>query len=537
MSNFRVLLSLFCGFFAIQNAFAQVSEFQGQTSSGAYYKIAVPQNWQPQNGLVIWNHGYQGYTKTEPQANPSLGPLEDTVLAQGYALAASSFSQTGWAVFNSHIDNQQLYEKFLELVGQPQKIFIQGASMGGIVSMRDLEAGLIPDVDAAFLMCGAVAGPENWINAFDLRMVYEAVCSSVSGAELPTDSWFEQPGLVTGELDFLDSLERCTGLISSQLVGGALGALLRSPAQNERLSKILDLTQTDIDFLLLDLGYAVFEIPNLVNDPAKLNGRLPFGNADIDYGDEEINSLIQRSVALPSSRLLFSQNYTPLGSIGETKVVSIHTSKDGLVGVENQQSLRNLLAANQLTTAIVVEDEASHCGFSADEGLAAWNGLLGWVEGGLQPTAQSIQNTCQLNNSDPAQCRYDPDFAIGDSLLYFPRSNGTAILGTNSYDNGTAVLSLESLKVEGEPGNYNLQLLQSAENASVFNLGEVETIAEPGSWQHQPLFITDSSLLYVPGLRVLPYQQGDVQYDVYMQYSNAAGQARLELLEYEPSDD
>ena len=207
------------------------------------------------------------------------------------------------------------------------------------------------------------------------------------------------------------------------------------------------------------------------------------------------------------------------------------------MGVENQQLLTNLLAANQLTTAIVVEEEASHCGFTTDEGLAAWNGLLSWVDGGLQPTAQSIQNTCQLNNSDSAQCRYDPDFAIGDSLLHFPRNNGAAVLGTNSYDNDTAVLALESLKVEGEPGNYKLQLLQSAENASVFNLGEVELVAEPGSWQHQPLFITDSSLLYVPGLRVLPYQQGDVLYDVYMQYSNGTEQARLELLEYEPSDD
>ena len=173
-----------------------------------------------EDGLVIWNHGYQGYTQTTPDSNPSLGPLEDIVLEQGYAIAASSFSQTGWAVFNSHIDNQQLFEKFVELVGTPEKVFIQGGSMGGIVSLRDLESGIIPDVDGALLLCGAVAGAQNWYNAFDLRMVYEAVCEDVSGAELPTQFWYEQPNLVRGELDFLDSLERCTGLISSQQVGG-----------------------------------------------------------------------------------------------------------------------------------------------------------------------------------------------------------------------------------------------------------------------------------------------------------------------------
>lgn len=536
MSDIRELLCLCCGLLTTLNVFAQISEYQGQTDSGAYYTIAVPENWQPQNGLVIWNHGYQGYTQTEPQPNPSLGPLEDTVLAQGYAMTASSFSQTGWAVFNSHIDNQQLYAKFLELVGQPQRILIQGASMGGIVSMRDLEAGLIPDVEGAFLMCGAVAGTENWINAFDLRMVYEAVCNSVSGAELPTDSWFEQPGLVTGELDFLDSLERCTGLISSELVGGDLGALLRSSEQNARLNKILDLTQTELDFLLLDLGYAVFEIPNLVNDPAKLNGLLPFANAGIDYGDETINSSIQRSVALPSSRQLFLQNYTPSGNIGATKVVSIHTSRDGLVGVENQQVLANLIAANQLTTAVVVEEEATHCGFTTAEGLAAWEGLQSWVDGSPQPTAQSIQDTCQLNNSDAGQCRYDPEFVIGDSLLNFPRGNAAATFGINSFNIDTAVLSLESLKVVGEAGLYNLQLQQSPPGSSMFELGDVETITEPGSWQHQPLFFPASSLLYVPSLRVLPYQQGDTEYNIFLRYSSGAGQDALELLEYETVD-
>ena len=195
-----------------QVAFAQVTETMGQTESGAYYTIAVPDGWQTDDGLVIWNHGYQGYTQTDPEPNPSLGPLEDFVLEQGYALAASSFSQTGWAVFSSHIDNHQLYQKFVELNGTPAKLFIQGASMGGIVSLRDLEAGLLPQVDGSLLMCGAVSGSDNWYNAFDLRMIYEAVCDQVSGARLPASNWYEQPLSGSGEVDFLDSLSKCVGI-------------------------------------------------------------------------------------------------------------------------------------------------------------------------------------------------------------------------------------------------------------------------------------------------------------------------------------
>ena len=49
---------------------AQLTEYQGQTASGAYYRLVVPDQWQPQDGLVIWNHGYQGYTATGPESSP-----------------------------------------------------------------------------------------------------------------------------------------------------------------------------------------------------------------------------------------------------------------------------------------------------------------------------------------------------------------------------------------------------------------------------------------------------------------------------------
>ena len=536
MSKQTLLIALFYFLFAAPEIFAQVSEYRGQTASGAYYKIVAPQAWQAKDALVIWNHGYQGYTQTTPDSNPSLGPLEDIVLEQGYAIAASSFSQTGWAVFNSHIDNQQLFGKFVELVGTPEEVFIQGGSMGGIVSLRDIESGLIPDVDGALLLCGAVAGAQNWYNAFDLRMVYEAVCEDVSGAGLPTQSWYEQPSLVSGELDFLDSLERCTGLITSEQVGGVLGALLRSSDQNERLNRILDITQTDISFLLLDLGYAVFEIPNLVNHPEKLNGLLPFDNAAVDYGDADINLRVKRNAALPSSRQLLLENYSPSGDIGNTKIVSIHTSGDGLVGVGNQRLLRDLIPASQLSIAVAVEEEPSHCGFSDDEGLSAWNNLRSWVDGGAQPDAQEIQNTCQTYNTDTDQCRFDFSFELPDSVVVFPRDYSAPTLGSNSYDSATSTISIEALKQAGEPGSYNLELVPSLENDSVFNLGDVESVVDVGSWQHQALFLPDQLMLYLPSLKILPWTKSDPKYNVFMRYSNESGQDTLKLLEFEATN-
>ena len=50
----------------------KVTEMTGQAPNGSYYRFAVPDGWQPTDGLVIWNHGYDF---NPPGPNPDLGPL------------------------------------------------------------------------------------------------------------------------------------------------------------------------------------------------------------------------------------------------------------------------------------------------------------------------------------------------------------------------------------------------------------------------------------------------------------------------------
>ena len=117
--------------------------------------------------------------------------------------------------------------------------------------------------------------------------------------------------------------------------------------------------------------------------------------------------------------------------------------------VENQQTLLQLLPADQLTTAIVVEAEASHCGFSMDEGAAAWNQLLAWSAGAAQPDAQDIQESCQAANSDPDQCRFDVNFQLGDSILSFPREHPSGWPTTSMFHRESGLLLIESLAIAG----------------------------------------------------------------------------------------
>ena len=537
----------------------------GQTTSGAYYTIAKPEGWTEKDGLVIWNHGFQsfltgfeaadllsilnpswdGYYSGEVQAKPGLGPYAETILAEGYAMAASSYSQTGWAVFDSHLSNSELYNRFLTIVTEeelsaPDQFYIIGGSLGGIVTIRDIEADLIPNPDGALILCGAVAGSINWYEAFDLRMIYEAVCDSVPGAGLP-QPWYERPELLFGEVEFIDSLNKCTN-ISSRLLIDENDPLevytweLINPDAASRLNKILDKAKIEnIYFLGLNLWYAVFQIPRLINDVAQLNGLIPFENVGIDYNDDSINQSSLRTIALPSAEDTLLANYTPSGNIGSTKIVSIHTSHDGLVRVQNQSALINTLPENQLTVGIVDDSNSpSHCGFSTDEGLAAWVELTDWVNGSIQPTPLDLDTTCRTSAANQDNCNYDPSLTVTSTLPTFSRENEIGTTGFNSFDNATAELSFQSLQILGDDMVYSGVLRPPAEGSSLFTLKSLEETGATSIWLHGTAFDSIQSLLYIPRVNIVNISPVDPrEYDVYMRLKTEGEISGLEFIELE----
>ncbi len=381
------------------------TELTGQTAGGAYYKILVPDGWQPANGLVIWNHGFS--------LNPigpvtDLGPLVDLQLAEGYAVAASSFSLTGWAVFESHLDNQQMIQAFEAEYGTPDHVLVTGASAGGIATARDVEAGLVPNVVGAMPICGAVAGSRFWDAAVDLRLLYDLICGDVPGAAIPGGAGGLQfppdPAFDTNALGA--AINACFGLPFEP-----------TPEQAARLGQLLAVTGMPVEFVGTDMGFVTFGLADLVYDPRKNAGYPALDNANVDYGDATINDGIERVMPDPDARRRFLGNYTPSGKVGDVKIVSIHTDKDGLVIVENQSEYASVVPAGNLTTGIIVEDTPSHCGFTPAETAAAWETLRGWVAGLPQPTVQNLQDTCDglvLGGLAAGPCRYDPDFMVPD---------------------------------------------------------------------------------------------------------------------------
>lgn len=377
---------------------------EGATSGGALIKIEVPDDWN--GGLVIYNHGFDlGAIVPSP---PGLGPLADLQLSEGYAVAASSYRQNGWALYRTKQDLRRLYQVFKTNFGKPTEVYVHGFSLGGIVTAQGIEKANLGNVVGAYPACGAMAGSRSWDGGLDVRLIYDAICADVPGAFIPgggtglperfTESDFT-------EADMGAALQACFGLFAPPA--------FRTPDQAARLQLMLDETDLPENFIATDMGFAVFALSDLIFDPKKLKGKQGLGNVGVPYEDPDIDANIERVAVQPGAANRHKKNFTPKGKVGDVKIVSTHTSGDGLVIVEQQQPYRDSIDEENITVAVVNEAGNTHCGFTGAELAAGWESLRTWVATDQQPSVAEIQGTCQtIEPIFGGPCRYDPGFVI-----------------------------------------------------------------------------------------------------------------------------
>lgn len=396
----------------------------GQFETGAYYHMQVPPGWTPQDGLVIWNHGFD---LNPPKPDVDLGPLAQAQLIQGYAVAATSYRQNGWALFHTLGDLRDLVHEFEVRFGVPEKIYLTGGSMGGLVSIQGLEAANLGNVVGVYSLCGALGGGHLWDAALDLRLAYDAVCQGVEGAEIeggakglpfrvPPEAYANDD--VTAALGFSlgKRLNACTGVLQP--------APTRSPGQQERLDRLMAVLDLPNEaFFITVMSFATVGLADLVYDPDKLNGEIGTSNINVDYGDAQLNANIQRVDADDLPRLELLNSYKPSGATGDARVLAIHTDEDGLVPVESLHSYASVAPAQDYAYAVVDEEVPSHCEFTPAEGLAGWNLLTAWVEDeAMQPDTAQLQSTCQSLTASGilGPCRYAPDYQVASLATVIP---------------------------------------------------------------------------------------------------------------------
>ncbi len=379
----------------------------GNTDGGAFFKIVVPTVW---NGdLVIWNHGFS-LNPIGPVSD--LGPLATLQLSEGYAVAASSYQQIGWSLFKTKNDTQNMVNVFNANFGTPNNILVNGASLGGIVTAHILEKANIGNVVGAYPICGALAGSRNWDAALDIRLTYDTICANTPAAAIPGGA----TGLPAPGFPAYPFTQTQMALAANACMGVLTPVPFRTPLQNANRALFLATTQLPANFILTDLGFAQFGYSNLIFDPAKLDGGQGVGNANVNYDNGGfIDTNIQRVSTDPGAVNRVNKYFTPNGSVGGVKIVSLHTDGDGLVIIENEKEYDDVVANSKLTIAVVDEPGNTHCGFTGSETVAGWESLRGWVAGGPQPTAASVQGLCGvISGFAPGQCRINPAFVIPD---------------------------------------------------------------------------------------------------------------------------
>src|ERR1700751_1907523 len=149
---------------------------------GATYLIEVPSNW---NGtLFLYSHGYVVPGEPNPAqdvGDPATGAF---LLANGFALAGSSYAHTGWAIQEALVDQIQALAIFEGNFGKPKQTIAWGHSLGGIIT-----AGLGQNNPGRFTaaqpMCGVLAGGvATWNAALDGEFAFKTLLAPNSDLQL-----------------------------------------------------------------------------------------------------------------------------------------------------------------------------------------------------------------------------------------------------------------------------------------------------------------------------------------------------------------
>ena len=392
-----ILMAAFCMTAAGQ------SHITGTLPDGATYVIDVPANW---NGtLLLYSHGYVAPGGSNPAVDAG-DPLTGGYLFQaGYALAGSSYATTGWAVHEALPDQIATLDVFESLFGTPTQTIAWGHSLGGIIT-----AGLIqqyPDrFSAAMPMCGVLAGGVGlWNEALDAAFTFDTL---VAGGALqvvditnPTQNYINAESILDAAQGTPQGQARIALTAAMSDIPGWFDPASREPAPTDYATREANqyLWMANVDF------------PFAFAFRAELEGRAggnPSWNTGVNYAKQlersADNSEVQALYAAaglsldadlatlksaakiasdPSAEDYLIQNIIFNGQLS-IPVLTLHTTGDGLVPVEDEQAYESTVhkAGNETLVRDLFIRRAGHCQFTPAETITAFKTLTNRMETG-----------------------------------------------------------------------------------------------------------------------------------------------------------
>ena len=349
----------------------------GRFGPGALYRLVRPTMW---NGvLVVYAHGY-----VSPDQPVAIPPDVEQVIAlltpRGFAVAASSFSENGWAVKDGTQRTHQLLGIFTSKFGAPSRVYAAGGSMGGLIAIRLVEtypgkfSGLLP-------ACAVAGGLRAGLDYFgNVRVLFDLFYPGIL------------PGSVVNVPDGID--------VMSDIVDPAVEAMTADPTGAATIAAI---AQTPVPFangqeLIQSIVTALVSAAAYPDVLALTHGRPFFDNSDTEYTGalsplflQLINANVERFSASPAGLNYVEHNYTPTGEL-RVPALTLSTFRDPVAPDFHRAAYGAAVDAAGNSEWLFQRSVPGtgngygHCTFTPLELVTAFSDLVLWAEFGIKPT-------------------------------------------------------------------------------------------------------------------------------------------------------
>lgn len=345
----------------------------GVQTSGSVYRICMPPAAQYNGTLVIWAHGFQDAGTPvgipEDQLCFSDFCIPEVINGLGFGFATNSYSKTGLAILQGKSDILDLVNIYAAQKGQPTKVYLVGASEGGIITALSLEQH--PDIFSAGLAaCGPIGDFPMQINYFgDARATFQYFFPGV----IPGDPFNPDPALTAVWHQYYDLV---------------VEPIVFDPANRSRLDQWVRVArmpfeeanylETVRDSVRDALRYSVVNL----RDAAQTIGGFPFDNTRRIYSGSDsdffLNLLVPRMAADPAALATMRSSYQTTGVLSRP-LVTLHTLKDQQVPYLHEQlyALKTFASGSYLTRHLNIPvPRFEHCNFTPDEVLVSFALML-----------------------------------------------------------------------------------------------------------------------------------------------------------------
>lgn len=352
---------------------ASICDPDGVQASGSVYRICMPPPDQYNGNLVVWAHGFQdaGTPVGIPEDQLCIGTfcLPEVINGLGFGFATNSYSKTGLAILQGKDDILDLVNIYAAQKGQPQKVYLTGASEGGIVTALSVEQH--PEVFSAGLAaCGPIGSFPLQIDFFgDGRATFQVFFPGV----IPGDPFHPSDALIAAWSTYYDLI---------------VEPIVFAPANRARLDQWAAVAHLPFDSAdyIGSLKVSVkdmlrYGVVNL-NDGAATLGGFPFDNIGRVYSgssnDALLNLLVQRVAADPVAVAAMKTSYATTGVLAQP-LITLHTDRDQQVPFihEKLYALKTLASGAFLARHLPIRiNRFEHCNFTPDEVLASFAIML-----------------------------------------------------------------------------------------------------------------------------------------------------------------